>query len=793
MVTNSNQPVKSPPGPVEYHAAGFRILPIDSATKRPLVGAGVFGREQPDATVPPSQFQPQDGVAILCGPTPRWADSGAWLAVIDIDGDSTLADLDEYVGEPLPATLTSKGVRHLYFRVPPSEARDALRQWAPLFGRRTQGAPKVDLKWSGGYAIEPAGKWDGDGWDPARIATLPTTWIRRVLELRNQKPAEPPRQRGPMGELTDDVGAGVQEAIDALAPIWPQPGEECHNAALALGGILGDSTWTEDAIANFASQLYQKTGTTDRSSHVVYSARTRRNGGEAMGWPSLKSILNNTHRSDRATVDAAMALLKEHVPGLRAPRPFVPQLDERGRSIPQGAKAQLALNNGSAAEVADDLIRRELEGAVFSEGKFWRCGEASLWVEIPRHELVQSVMAYDGVVYDLTDRGREIKLKVGAGFASSVIDLIAARLHQGDFFRRAKVGALFACGTFVGLDGPEHVTADHRCRAALAVSYGKAPVPRALAAMREWFEGCPDASQRVAVLFEHLGMSIVGGWASTNSPGGTILLGEGANGKSVWLEVVRGLMPPGTVSSVPPQEFAREYARAGLVGSRLNVCTEIPERQILASGHMKAIFSYETVSGRLPYGQPFEFTPQCGHIFSCNALPATEDQSAGFWRRWKVIRFPNRFEGARANPKLASELLEHEAQGLCWYAVEAALVAVRRGGLTVPDSTAGELDSWRQATDQVAEFAAECLVADLALQKKDWVGLNVLYQAFRAWCPTAGHETRMTRKRFRERVLKLPYASGRTEKADLAFAVRVQGVPTTSGAQLSVIQGGKGK
>src|SRR5690606_542031 len=104
--------------------------------------------------------------------------------------------------------------------------------------------------------------------------------------------------------------------------------------------------------------------------------------------------------------------------------------------------------------------------------------------------------------------------------------------------------------------------------------------------------------------------------------------------------------------------------------------------QILASGHMKAIFSYETVTGRLPYGQPFDFTPQCGHIFSCNALPATEDQSAGFWRRWKVIRFPNRFEGSKANPQLAREILDNETQGVVYYAVEAALAAVKRGFLT---------------------------------------------------------------------------------------------------------------
>jgi P4 family phage/plasmid primase-like protien len=760
-----------------------------------MVEKNSFGKEYPDYTFPVENFRDEDMVAILCGPTPRWADSDSWLAVIDLDGDWTVNALNEYVGEDLPPTLSSKGYRHLYYKVPPSEARSALRQWAPLFGRKVEGAPKVDLKWSGGYAIEPAGKWDVP-FDPDKIAVLPTTWIRRVLEIRNARPTS--GEAGRDDGTRVDMGDLPQDVVGALAQVWPQRGEGCHDAALALGGILGESHWSEDDIARFAGALFLATGTSDRTKDVLDSVATRRSGGEAMGWPTLKAILNETEAGKAAGkkgVDAALRLMKEQVPGLRAQKVQLPNLDERGRAIPTGAKASLVLNIGSAAEVADDIIKKELDGAVFAEGKFWRCADGLIWTEIPRHELVQSVMAYDGVVYDLTDKGREIKLKVSAGFTSSTIDLMSARLNQADFFVKAKVGALFTDGTFVGLSGPEPCTPDHRCRARLGVAYGKAPVPRTLAAMRDWFEGCPDAAQRVACLFEHLGLSVVGGWAATNHPGGTILLGTGANGKSVWLEVVRALMQPGTVSSVPPQEFAREYSRAGLAGSRLNICTEIPERQILASGHMKAIFSYETITGRLPYGQPFDFIPQCGHIFSCNALPATEDQSAGFWRRWKVIRFPHQFEGSKANPKLASEILEHEAQGLTFYAVEAALAAVRRGSLTMPDSSAGELDDWRMNTDQVAEFLAECVVLAPELSKKDWIGLNTLYQSFKAWCQTAGHEGRMTRKRFKERMkgMKLGGLSvlwAKTERADVAFAVRMNGGPITP-PTLAVVKGGR--
>ena len=473
MVDPNQTPVK--PGPAEYANAGFRILPIASdGSKRPLVEKNSFGKEYPDFTVPPENFRQTDMVAILCGPTPRWEDSGAWLAVIDIDGEDSVGSLNEYVGEELPPTLSSKGYRHLYYKVPASEARDSLRQWAPLFGRKVEGAPKVDLKWSGGYAIEPAGAWDIP-FDPDKIAVLPTTWIRRVLGIRNARPATPAVAGRDDGTRVD-MGAVPLEVVDALASVWPRQGEGCHDAALALGGILGESHWSEDDIARFTGALFLATGTKDRTGDVLYSVSTRRNGGEAMGWPTLKAILNETERGKALGtkgVDGVLRQVKEGVPGLRAQRVALPDLDDSGRVVVTGDKAKLQLNIGSDDEIAAKVIESNCPAGVYDEGDLWVFDDTrGVWTKIPEHVTSAWIEVFDGVVYDYTDKGRPIWIKLGHGRVSSIRRRIEAKRSQPGFFAEASKGLAFQNG-FLALPSRkfEPLKPEHRVRFVLPCGF----------------------------------------------------------------------------------------------------------------------------------------------------------------------------------------------------------------------------------------------------------------------------------------------------------------------------------
>ena len=70
-----------------------------------------------------------------------------------------------------------------------------------------------------------------------------------------------------------------------------------------------------------------------------------------------------------------------------------------------------------------------------------------------------------------------------------------------------------------------------------------------------------------------------------------VLYGDGGTGKSAIVRVVSGVMPEGSVGSIPPHEWQREYYRARLVGVRLNAVSEMPSTEIFETESIKAIQS----------------------------------------------------------------------------------------------------------------------------------------------------------------------------------------------------------
>ncbi|HEU4583644.1 MAG TPA: phage/plasmid primase, P4 family [Polyangiaceae bacterium] len=454
------------PGPFEYAAAGFRILPINSdGTKRPL--ASGFGKDNPDAWCPPEQFEPGDFCAILTGPCPALAPDA--LLVLDVDGGTTFADVDAFTGVPLPPTLSSKGDCHRYYRVPPSEYRDALGAWARVFGRGT-GAPALDLKYHGGYAIEPAGAWDVP-FNVDTIAALPEPWLRRVFELRNQRPrgssdassrvAQRPASPVPLGD--------VDALIAALGAAWPQPGQGCHAAALALGGILADAYLDEVGIAQLANMIFAAAGTKSRTTDVLDSVDARMNGVPCKGWPSLKEIMQN---ADRGDWKKALDMLKNEIPGLRAPKVDLTALGVHAGTTaadnaPRAPVRALAI--GSHAEVARKVIREHLLGSVVDAGAIWKRNTAGLWVEVPADKLARLVAAWDGATF--TDP--EGKSRLYRAVAEPVIKWIHTFRSRPGFFSAAPRGVAFRNG-FLDIRTRRLVPL-RRCRQRWALAFDYVP------------------------------------------------------------------------------------------------------------------------------------------------------------------------------------------------------------------------------------------------------------------------------------------------------------------------------
>jgi putative DNA primase/helicase len=174
---------------------------------------------------------------------------------------------------------------------------------------------------------------------------------------------------------------------------------------------------------------------------------------------------------------------------------------------------------------------------------------------------------------------------------------------------------------------------------------------------------------------------------------------------------------------------------AELAGKRLNVVSELPERDILESERFKAVVTGDPLTAARKFRDPFTLVPTAGHLFACNALPATRDQSYGFWRRPIVLPFAHRFTKTERVRDYHLTILATELGEIAAWAVEGAARVQAKGEYTLAEPSAEAKRFWQIDTDQVRQFLEDCARGDASAQ----TSLVDLYCAYTVWAKETGH------------------------------------------------------
>lgn len=442
-----------------------------------------------------------------------------------------------------------------------------------------------------------------------------------------------------------------------------------------------------------------------------------------------------------------------------------------------GAEGQLLtdLLVGDAVELSEEL-ERDLRGTspvglVYAEGSFRRYDPAcGAYLAVPAEEPRHIVSGYSR---RRVGAGRTPRmLAVSRRLIQDTVAICADRLsaETPDFFKGAVPGVAFR-NVFVALteDGVEvrpH-SSDHRARHALPFDYDpEAPRARWERFLTEVFpplevEDQPaiaDGVNRAGFLQEFLGACLFG--QATRYGTAVALVGEGANGKSVFLKVVAAPFPSDAVASIAPQRWSKPTYLADLAGKLLNAVSEMPVRDIAESDIFKAVVTGDALTADRKYEAPFRFAARAGHLFACNALPATRDHSQGFWRRFGVVHFNATFTG-REDPKLDERLIADELPGVVAWMVEGARRVFAAGRYAIPPSSVQAKKDWQADADQVQEFVEECLTPTKPEERESREGdkgcpwnaklPRELYVVYQRWAQNSGHRS-LSNKEFGKRV-----------------------------------------
>lgn len=312
----------------------------------------------------------------------------------------------------------------------------------------------------------------------------------------------------------------------------------------------------------------------------------------------------------------------------------------------------------------------------------------------------------------------------------------------------------------------------HRCE----IEYDPAAeCPRWLTFMSEIMCGRPEL---VDFIQRSIGYSLTG---SSRDQVLFFLHGDGANGKSTLLNVMRVLM--GTYAQSIEAELLLDRARnpgspspelARLRGSRLVTTAEPNTGKRLDEAFIKQITGGDPVVARFLNKDPFEFTPQLKLWFAANHKPRIHGQDHGIWRRIRMIPFDARFDGDDADQDLESKLMM-EAPGILRWAVEGCL-AWQSGGLSEPIEVTHATQAYRDDQDLLAPWLDECCVVDSGSE----AGIGTLWDSWKKWADGAGEQHR-SKKWLSQQLDARGFKQRRTKSERLRCGLRVVGDASQEG------------
>ncbi|WP_372972427.1 phage/plasmid primase, P4 family [Marinobacter sp.] len=461
-----------------------------------------------------------------------------------------------------------------------------------------------------------------------------------------------------------------------------------------------------------------------------------------------------TKESDADVVDKLVA---ETIPLKAIQKRQIRQVIKRATGLPFSVMEEAERACFDEDEGADDLqLARALvqeigqDNVMAADTFVWQWRDTGVWQKQEDRTVKQWVQ------HHLAENAEGVKKSL----VDSVTDLFRTEIfkphHIFDIGPPECVNTLN--GELVLMDGQWHLLPhdrEHYRTTQIPVEYDpKAQAPRFVQFMAEVFKDDPDAGDKAQALLEMIGYTLM---AHCRHEKFIILVGSGANGKSVLLSVLEALAGSENVAGVQPSQFDRSFQRAHLHGKLANIVTEIKQGEMIDDASLKGIVSGEPTTVEHKFRDPFVMRPYATCWFGTNHMPHTRDFSDALFRRALVVEFNNKFKPELGNcdPQLKDKLME-ELPGILSLALDAYADALTHS-FTMPDSCRQAREQWRLEADQVAQFVeAECQDDPDGKVKP-----QPLFNAYRQWADENGIHKRLTQRSFGDRLVALGY--GRTK------------------------------
>lgn len=282
------------------------------------------------------------------------------------------------------------------------------------------------------------------------------------------------------------------------------------------------------------------------------------------------------------------------------------------------------------------------------------------------------------------------------------------------------------------------------------------------------------------LIYEMLGYPLLG----SNKYGKIFMLvGEGGNGKSSFIDLIRLVLGASNCSSVALSSIDERFQNVGLFGKMANLGDDIEsgedEKAIQKSANLKKIATGEPIELERKGTQPFEWLPTVKLFFSANTPPKIKDKSKGMKDRLLVIPFLERIRYSNVDdPDIMDKLNDDKALSYVFNkSMEGLQRLVKNGTFTIPEYVQAFTEKYHKENSYVYQFIEDVNSGDIkdmgfAYSSIEFTFKNgvinggqciedfsrqALYELYRRWCGENGHKYILSNPKFKEEMAQYGY------------------------------------
>lgn len=215
------------------------------------------------------------------------------------------------------------------------------------------------------------------------------------------------------------------------------------------------------------------------------------------------------------------------------------------------------------------------------------------------------------------------------------------------------------------------------------------------------------------------------------------LYGTGANGKSVFINTLSGIMGayarPAPIETFTEAQGERHPTElAGLRGARMVTAAETEEGRKWAEAKIKALTGGDPIAARFMRQDFFEYVPTFKLVIAGNHKPHLRTVDEAVRRRFHLVPFAVTIPAEERDEQLADKL-RAEWPGILAWMIEGA-IDWGGMGLCPPEAVRAATDDYLRDQDVVQQFLEEC--CELGPFRNE--ATADLYEALQAWAAEAG-------------------------------------------------------